>query len=343
MKSEVHNPQRRKVLKFSLAAAAASTIAMPAIVRAQRAKVLRFGSPVRDGVTFYKAQEVFANEIGTISGGKIKVELYPNFQLGSIKDMLTATQLGTQQIAMAVPAWFSGYAKPIDVFSLPFIVESPTKLRAALDSAFGQKVFALTEPAGFKIIGHWLMGPRQIANNIRAIHKPEDLAGVKIRTIPSPVFIETFKALGANTVNLDPAEMYLAMQQHTIDGLDNSSADLVDFKIYEVAKYVSLTGHITDFFIVGMHKGTWDAFSQEEQGLLTQAMKKSMDWEWGLQPEAAKAAEVKLKASVQVNEITPAERAAFVEATKPVYAKFEDSIGKDIIAEAIKEMGSGTT
>jgi tripartite ATP-independent transporter DctP family solute receptor len=343
MKSEIHNPQRRKVLKFSLAAAAAGAIGMPTVVQAQRAKVLRFGSPVREGVTFYKAQEVFANEIGALSGGKIKVELYPNFQLGSIKDMLTATQLGTQQIAMAVPAWFSGYAKPIDVFSLPFIVESYTRLRAALDGAFGQKVLALTEPAGFKVIGYWLMGPRQMANNLRAIHKPEDLKGMKVRTIPSPVFIETFKALGANTVGLDPAEMYLAMQQHTIDGLDNSSADLVDFKIYEVAKYISLTAHITDFFIVGMHKGTWDAFPKEEQGLLTQAMKKSMDWEWGFQPEAAKTAEAKLKVTAQFNEITAAERAAFVEATKPVYEKFEGSIGKDIIAQAIKEMGSAAT
>ena len=339
-KNGIADPARRKVLELSLAAAVAGIAGAPSIVRAQRVKTLRFGSPVPVGSTYYKAQEVFAEEVTKLSGGRIKIELYPSFQLGSIKDMLTNTQLGTQSIGMAVPAWFAGYAKPIDVFSMPFIVGSLDRLRAGLDGPFGQKMMALTEPAGFKILGHWIMGPRQIVNNTRPIHKPEDLAGLKIRVITSPVFIETFKALGANPVGLDAAEMYLALQQKTVDGVDNAAVDLVNLKLFEVSKYLSLTAHITDFFIVAMNKTLWDGFSSEEQGMFRAAMKKSMDWEWNAQPEAIKVDTEKLKTLMQSNDITAAERKAFVNATRPVYTKFESSIGKNVLDEATKALGS---
>ncbi len=328
---------RRRFL--ASAAASAAVVGVPAIVRAQRVRTLRFGGPVQVGTTYHKAMEVFADEVGKLSGGKMKVELFPNYQLGSIKDMLTNTQLGTtQSIGMAVPAWFSGYAKQIDVFSLPFLIHSLDKLRAALDGPFGQKVVAYVEPSGFKIIGHWIMGPRQMANNLRPIHKPEDLAGMKIRVITSPVFIETFKALGANPVGLDAAEMYLALQQRTVDGVENAAVDLVNLKLYEVSKYLSLTAHITDFFFVAMNKGMWDASSAEEQRMIKQAMKASMDWEWKNQPEAIKASTEKLQQIMQGNDITAAEKEMFQKATRPVYQKFEGSIGKDIIDQAVREL-----
>ena len=336
---KIINPERRKLLKLSLGAAAAGVIGMPSVVQAQRARTLRFGSPVPPGSTYFKAQEIFAEEAAKLSNGRIKIELFPSFQLGSIKDMLTATQLGTQSIGMAVPAWFAGYAKPIDVFSMPFIVSSLDRLRGALDGPFGQKMMALTEPAGFKIMGHWIMGPREMVNNVRPISKPDDLKGLKIRVINSPVFIETFKALGANPVGLDAAEMYLALQQKTIDGADNAAVDIINNKLNEVSKFFSLTSHIVDFFIVGMNKGLWDGFSAEEQGIFKQAMQKSMDWEWKEQPAAIKAATDKLKGSMQTNELTAAEREAFVKATAPVYQQFEATIGKDVIAEAVKAMG----
>ncbi len=330
---------RRRFLLVSAAAASTAVVAgLPAIARAQRARNLRFGSPVQVGSSYYKAQEVFAEELAKLSGNKIKVELYPNYQLGSIKDMLTGTQLGsTQSIGMAVPAWFSGYAKQLDVFSLPFLVHSLDRLRAALDGPFGQKMAAFVEPAGFKLIGHWIMGPRQMANNVRPIHKPEDLAGLKVRVITSPVFIETFKALGANPVGLDAAEMYLALQQRTVDGVENAAVDLVNLKLYEVSKYLSLTAHITDFFIVAINKGVWDGFSAEEQAMIKQAMKTSMDWEWKTQPEAIRASTEKLQQVMQTNSITAAEKELFVKATGPVYQKFEASIGKDLIDQAVRE------
>ncbi len=332
-----HPTPRRRLL--TLAVTTAGLLSMPSIVHAQRARTLRFGSPTPPGSTYNNAMTTFADELATLSGNKIKVDMFPNSQLGSIKDMLNAVQLGTLSMTIAVPAWFAGFTRPMDIFSLPFLVSSQDRLRAALDGDFGKRMAGFADGAGFAVLGWWVMGPRQTANNLRPVHKPEDFSGMKIRVINSPVFFETFRTLGANPVGLDSAEMYLALQQHTVDAVENSSVDLVNIKLYEVSKSYSMTGHIMDLFVVAMNKALWQSLSSDEQAMVHQAMKKSMNSEWQQQPIATQAAVEKLKSVMQSNDLTPQEREAFVQATRPVYQKFQDAIGKDLIDQAIRELG----
>jgi C4-dicarboxylate-binding protein DctP len=330
---------RRRFLKISAAASAAATLGMPAIVSAQRARVFRYGSPLQPGTTYNDATEIFAKEAARLSNDSIKIELYPSYQLGSIKDMLQATQLGTQSIGMAVPAWFSSWSRQMDVYSLPFLVASQERLWKALTGPFGEKVAKPMEAAGFKPLGYWIMGPRQMANNVRPIRRPEDLRGLKVRVINSPVFHQTFRTLNANPVGLDAAEMYLALQQKTVDAVENATVDIVNLKLYEVVKYLSMTSHITDFFLIAMNTNLWNGLSSDEQDVLMKAMRVSMEWEWNVQPDAITASVKKLRGIMEVHDITADERAAFVKATSSVATHFEDSIGKDLIEEAKRELG----
>jgi tripartite ATP-independent transporter DctP family solute receptor len=341
MTSSTADPPRitRRQATAGLTGLASAAIIRPA--QAQRARVLRFGSPTPDGSVYNQAMAIFRDQAAKLSDGRLKVELYPNSQLGSIKDMVTAVQLGSQQIGMAVPAWFSGFAKQLDVFSLPFLVSSSDRLRAGLDGAVGQKIAPFLEKAGFKILGYWMMGFRQTVNNLHPIHTPEDFKGLKIRVITSPVFIETFRTLGANPVGLDSAEMYLALQQHTVDGVENAATDLVNYKLYEVSKYFSLTAHIMDFFSVVANKPLFDGLPAAEQDALMQAMKASMDWEWQTQPVAIAAATDKLRGLMPTNELSADERRQFVAATRSVYDKFTPSIGADIVQAAVQAFGTG--
>jgi tripartite ATP-independent transporter DctP family solute receptor len=330
---------RRDFLKLSLgagAAAAISGLASPAL--AQRVRSLRFGNPQPTDSNYHKAMMMFAEEVATLSSNKIKIETFPNSQLGSIKEMLTAVQLGTLSMTNATPAWYSNFVRQMDVFTLPFLISSPDKLRSSFDGAFGAQIEALSEAAGFKILGNWLMGARHMLNNVHPINTPADVAGLKFRVISSQVYLQAFRAMGASPVALDSAEIYLAMQQKVVDGLEYPIPDLINVKLYEVCKYISLTSHVTDFFVVSMNKGLWDGFSSEEQGILQAAMKKSMDWEWQVQPQTTAAATEKLKTLMQINDITPENRALFAKATRPVYQQFEDSIGKDLLDQAIKEL-----
>lgn len=332
-------PSRRQFLKLSAAAGAAVSLgglATPAL--AQRARTFRFGNPQPTDSNYHKAMMMFADEVAALSSNKIKIETFPNSQLGSIKEMLTAVQLGTLSMTNATPAWYSNFVSQMDVFTLPFLISSPEKLRAAFDGAFGSQIEAHSEAAGFKILGSWLMGARHMVNNVHPIQTPADVVGLKFRVISSQVYLQAFRAMGANPVALDSAEIYLAMQQKVVDGLEYPIPDLINVKLYEVCKYVSLTNHVTDFFVVSMNKGLWDGLGSEEQGILQAAMKKSMDWEWQTQPQTTATAVEKLKTLMTINDIAPADRALFVKATQPVYEQFEASIGKDLMDLAVKEL-----
>jgi len=328
---------RRKFLALA-AGASALGVASPAI--AQRARTLRFGSMMPPDTIYHKACVMFAEELAKLSSQKMKVEVYPSSQLGSIAEMLSATQVGTLPITLAVPAWYSKFMKPIDAFTLPYIVSNPDKLRPALDGAVGKEIVKMGQAAGFQVVGHWLIGGRHIVNRLRPVNTPADCAGLKVRVINSQVYIQSFRALGASTVAMDPSELYLALQQGVIDGFEYPIPDLLAYKLYEVAKYLSLDNHTTDLFIISFNKGIWDGLSAEERGMVSQAMRTAMDWQWKEQPNEIATALVKLKTLMQVNEITPENKALFIKATRPVYEQFQSSIGKDFLDLAMKELGS---
>src|SRR5262245_35736192 len=247
---------RRTFLALAGGAAAAG-LAAPAL--AQRARVLRFGSMMPADTIYHKACVMFADELAKLSSQKLKVEVYPASQLGSIAEMLSATQVGSLPITMAVPAWYSKFMKPIDAFTLPYIVNAPDRLRPAIDGALGKEIAKMGEAAGFQVIGYWLIGGRHIVNRLRPVNAPADCAGLKLRVINSQVYIQSFRALGASTVAMDPSELYLALQQGVIDGFEYPIPDLLAYKLYEVSKYLSLDNHTTDIFIVSMNKGMFDA------------------------------------------------------------------------------------
>ena len=332
------NVGRRGLIGLASASAACLSLARPALAQGGRPRVLRFGSPLPTNSTYYQAMVIFADTLAKLSNGKLKAELYPAGQLGGLKDMLTAVQLGTQSMLITVPAWFSSFVPQMDVFTLPFMVSSTDRLRTALDGAFGQRMAGYCAAANFQLLGWWITGPRQIVNTLRPIHAPGDLNGMKIRVIASQVYIETFRLLGANPVALDTSEVYLALQQHVVEAMDNPVTDIVTGKFYEVTKYLSATAMVTDFFIAAMNKNLWASLTPAEQGMVTQAMKQASDWQWPAQLKALDEALTKLRGILQYNELTAAERAAFAKATHPVYEKFTGSLGADLISDAIKNL-----
>jgi C4-dicarboxylate-binding protein DctP len=326
---------RRSVLASTVAAAA---LGRPAI--AQRAHVLRYGSMLPANSIYHRACVMFGEELTKLSSGKYKVEVYPDSQLGTIPEMLSAVQTGSLQITMAVSAWYSKFMKPLDAFTLPYIVPSADQLKAALNGPLGQRIAGMGESTGFQIIGYWLIGGRHIVNKVRPVNKPADCAGLKIRVINSQVYIQTFRALGATAVAMDPSELYLALQQGVVDGFEYPLPDLISYKFYEVSKYLSLDGHTTDFFLISINKALWQGMSKEDQDMMSQALHTAMEWQWREQPNEIEASLAKLKTLMQVNEVSPADKALFDEATRPVYAQFEASVGKDFLDFARQQLGS---
>jgi|SRR5579862_4470271 len=327
--------ERRDFLKYG---AGALALGLPLPTLAQRAKVFRFGHMLPADTLYNKAIQMFADEANKNSSGRIKIDIFPASQLGTIPEMLSATQVGSLTLTMAVPAWYSNFMKPIDAFTLPYIVSSSDKLKTGLDGTLGKEIARMGDAAGFHVLGYWLIGGRHIVNKLRAVNKPADCQGLKLRVINSQVYIQAFRAMGASTVALDPSELYVALQQGVVDGFEYPLPDLVSVKLYEVSKFLSLDAHTTDFFIVSISKSIWDGLSPDDQAALTKAMRTAMDWQWKAQPEEIAGALAKLKTLMAVNEITPENKKLFIETTRPVYKQFESSIGKDFLDLAVKEL-----
>ena len=337
--SDMSSTGRRTFLRWAAAATGAASLGIGGQAFGQRARVFRFGHMLPTDTPYHKAILLFADEAAKLSSGRIKIEIYPSSQLGTIPEMLSATQTGSLTFTMAVPAWYSNFMKPVDAFTLPYLVSSADRLKAGLDGVIGKEIVRLGDAAGFHVLGYWLLGGRHIVNKVRPVNKPTDCQGLKLRVINSQVYIQAFRALGASTVALDPSELYVALQQGVVDGFEYPLPDLVSVKLYEVSKFLSLDQHTTDFFIISINKGIWEGLPAEDQAILVQAMKTAMDWQWKVQPEEIAAALAKLRTLMTVNEITPDNKKLFVDATRPVYKQFEPSIGKDFLDLAMRELG----
>lgn len=328
---------RRSFVKLGAAAGAAMTLGAPAI--AQAPKNLRFGHMLPVDSIYHQALVKFGEELAKLSGGKMKLDIFPSSQLGSIAEMMQSVQAGSLTMSMAVPAWYSSFMKPMDAFTLPYLVSAQEKLKPALEGKVGAEIARFGEGAGFKVIGYWLMGGRHIVNKVRPVNAPDDCKGLKIRVINSQVYMQAFRALGSNPIAMDPSQLYLALQQGVVDGFEYPLPDLVSYKLYEVAKFLSLDQHTTDFFVVSTSTKTWAALSADEQGMVARAMKTAMDWQWQAQPQEIDNALAKLRTLMTVNDIAPASKELFVKQTRPIYQQFEASIGKDFLALVMQELG----
>ncbi len=331
---------RREALKAVAVAGAASVVGISAPAIAASPTILRFGHTTPAKTTYNRAILKFGEELAKLSSNRYKLEVFPASQLGPLAEMLQSVKTGTLDFAMAVPAWYSSFIKPIDVFTLPYLVELPERLKKGLDGEIGDHVKELGRNAGFEFFGYWLAGSRNIVNRVRKITTPADVEGLKLRVINSQVYVATFRALGANPIALDSAEIYLAVQQGVVDGFDYAIPDLFDQKMYEVVNHMTLDAHTVDFFFNATSPATLAKLPAEDQAMLRQAMQTAVDWQWQVQPQEIEHAQSELAKRMDITSITAEQRKAFIDKTRPVYAQFEDAIGKDWIDLCVKDLSA---
>ena len=330
---------RRSFLQSSLAVSALGALGITSARAATGPIILRFGAGQAPATANVRAMELFRNELAKLSGGQFKVEVYPSGQLGSFRECLEAVQLGTQQMQVMTPAIPALFAKKMDVMSLLFLASSTEKVFAAVDGEFGKHLNAAMEEAGFKILAWWDAAPRHFLNNRRPINTPDDLKGLKIRVMESPVWVKSITALGANPVAMEFKELFSALQQNVIDGYEGLVTDVDKQSMYQVVKYLSLSYHLFDVFGVYINKKLFGSFTPEQQKMVTEAMRTATLWQRKTQAADVEESQKKLKNLMQVNEISAANRKLFVDKVRPVYKDFEKDLGKDLIDEAIKAMG----
>ena len=286
-------------------------------------RVIKFGHlnnpdhPTSTGV------KKFAEIVAAKSGGKIKVTEYPSSQLGNELQQQSALVGGVQEMLVASTTSLAGIVKEFGLLDFPFLFSNPRQADAMVDGPLGKALSARLADKGIIVLGFFDLGFRNVTNSKRPITKGEDLEGLKLRVIPNPVFIETFKTFKANPVPMPFAELYGALESKAVDGQENPFAVILSSKFYEVNKYVSETNHVYATNPVQISKRFWDKLSPAEQKLLQEAAIEAQNYQRTVSREVSAKAVAELKAKGMIyNDIAPAEREHMRAAVKPVYDKF---------------------
>lgn len=265
----------------------------------------------------------FAELVAAKSGGKFTVKEFPSSQLGNELQQQSAMQGGVQEMFVASTTSLAGIVKEFGLFDFPFMFANGKQANAMVDGPLGKAITAKLVDKGLLVLGFFDLGFRNVTNSKRPITKGEDLAGLKLRVIPNPVFLETFKTFNANPLPMPFAELYAALESKAVDGQENPFAVILSSKFYEVNKYVSGTNHVYATNPIQISKRFWDKLSPTEQKLIQEAAIEAQNYQRVVSREASAKAVSELQAKGMIyNDIAPAELARMRAAVKPVYEKF---------------------
>ena len=318
--------RRTLLAALSVAAFAAS---FQAAAQDFKPRIIRFGYGLNEASNQGRATKLFAEEVEKASGGKMRVRAIGAAALGSDVQMQQALIGGAQEMMSGSTATLVGLVPEMAVWDTPFLFSNAKEADVVLDGPVGDKIKAKLEAKGMVGLVYWENGFRNLTNSKRPVAKLEDLNDIKLRVMQNNVFLDSFKALGANAVPLPFSELFTALETRAVDGQENPYNTIVSSKFYEVQKYLTVTNHVYSPWIVTVSKKWWDGLSAAEKKVLQDAAIKSRDFERkDTREEAAKAlADLKSK-GMQVNELSAAEANRMREKLVSVNAGIAKSVGQ---------------
>ncbi|MEJ8854817.1 TRAP transporter substrate-binding protein [Variovorax robiniae] len=320
--------------------ATAAVLAMASAGAQVKERTLKFAFQNQTGHPQAQGAQKFADIVAAKSGNKISVKLFAGGTLGGDLQTVSALQGGTIEITVLNAGILSAQVKEFAVYDFPFLFNNGQEADAVTDGPFGQKLFAKLDEKGLKGLGYWDLGFRNLTNSKRPITKADDIAGLKIRVIQSPIYVDLFNTLGANATPLPFPELYPALDQKAVDGQENPNTVILSSKFAEVQKYITQTRHIYNPQALIISKKTWDSMSDEEKKIISDAAAEATAFQRGVSRGAADSALAALKtAGMTVSELPPAEVAKLREKVKPVIDKYTATVGEATVKELMAEVG----
>ena len=271
--------------------------------------------------------DTFAKEVEKRTAGRYKVQTFYSGSLGGERESIEAVQLGTQELAMSSTGPVPNFVPETKILDVPFLFRDKAHARAVLDGPIGQELLAKFEAKGFKALAWGENGFRHMTNSKRDVKAPEDLKGLKMRTMENPVHIAAYKGLGIVTTPMAFPEVFTALQQGTVDGQENPLSVIMAAKFDQVQKHLSLTGHVYSPCIFLMNKAAFDKLSAADKTAFVDAAKEAAKANRARvdQDDASGVTELRAKGMTVIDNV---DKAKFVAALGPVNAGFEKDFGK---------------
>ena len=288
------------------------------------------------------AAERWAELVEERTDGRIKMQIYPGAQLvqGEQTREFTAMRSGVIDMAVGSTINWSPQIAQLNIFSMPFLMPDYAALDALTQGAVGERIFELIQENGVVPLAWAENGFREVTNSQRPIRTPEDMQGLKMRVVGSPIFNDIFTALGANPTQMSWADAQPALTTGAVDGQENPLTIYDVLNMHELGQdNVTLWHYVADPLILAVNQQVWDSFTPEDQEIVRQS---AIDaGAYGVEvarkglTEGDQSLVEKIKGyGVEVIELTEEERQAFVEATRPVYDSWRERIGADLVEQA---------
>ncbi len=290
---------------------------------------IKLAHVVNEKDAFHVAAEKFKELTEKYTNGAVTVAVFPNAKLGDERTLLERMKMGIVDMGIITTGPIINFVPSYGVIDLPFLFRDPSHAYKVLDGPVGQKLLADLESQGWKGLVFAERGFRNLTNSKRPVKKPEDIKGLKIRVMQNPVYVDSFKALGANAVPMAWTEVLTALQQGTVDGQENPLNVIMAFKLYETQKYLSITRHAYAPAAVIMSMNTWKKLSPAQQEAVKKAAQEAAKYErdWDNKMESQWLKELKAKGMV----VDTPDLKRFREAVKPVYTEYTAKYGKKLI------------
>jgi tripartite ATP-independent transporter DctP family solute receptor len=308
--------------------------------QAQAEEEIIFGISAKPGSLQQITAAEFTKRANEKLAGKATVKLFDSAQLGKDKELMQKLKLGTVHIALP-SSIMSSVADEFGVFDMPFLVQDRDHLAKIEEEIFWSDIAPAAEDKGYQVLAVWENGIRHITNNKRPINTPADLDGIKLRTPKSKWRVKMFEQWGANPTPMAFSEVFVALQTGVIDGQENPYTNIWSAKFPEVQKYLSVTGHVYSPAYPTAGKEAFAKLDPEIQKLL---METALELEgWAREKGATGDDELRGKLEAAGMEVNVADRAAFVEASKPVYDTYATEFpkGGELVDKALS-LASGS-
>ena len=271
--------------------------------------------------------DTFASEVEKRTAGRYKIQTFYSGSLGGERESIEAVQLGTQELTLTSSGPIPNFVPEAKILDIPFLFSGKAHAQAVLDGPIGQDMLTKFDAKGFKALAWAENGVRHMTNSKRAVNTPDDLKGLKMRTMENPVHVAAYKGFGIVPTPMAFPEVFTALQQGTVDGQENPLSVIMAAKFDQVQKHLSLTGHVYSPAIFLMNKAAFEKLSAADKAAFIESAK------IGAKANRARVAEDDTKGVAELrskgmNVVENVDKAKFVAALAPVYIEFDKQFGK---------------
>ena len=291
---------------------------------------IRIGHGLSPSSPLHAAFTQMKDYVESKSNGNLTVEIFPSAQVGGEREMVEGVQNGTLEVAYTTTGPFTSFVPEFMVLDIPFQFDSYEEAWMVLDSNVGKELMATAEQYNLHLIAWMESGFRHITTSDVPVTTPDDLKGLKIRTMEAAMHMKNFESMGANPTPVSWSELYLAMSQRMVDGQENPIVNISDLKMYEVQKYLTLSGHLYDAAPLVVNNDWWNSLPAEYRQIISEGAMMASNYNRFMNYlQEDQLLKVLQEHGMEVIELTPEQKEAF------------RALGQPAVTEAVKnELGA---